>query len=79
MPEPLKPVLDLMLDGSQFRLAKNGGYSLHIPLAPDPFGVVAHVPVGKLTNEQTNAIVQLLGTYIERCHSLEAAVQKGAP
>lgn len=88
MSEVLTPVAPLVLAGEQYLLAKNGGYSLHRPKAPDGFGVVAHEPVHihhpggdgmpELSNPEIDALLQLLGTYIEENERLKKAVGKGA-
>lgn len=86
----LTPVAPLVLAGEEYLLAKNGGYSLHRPKAPDAFGVVAHehVPILPepgdgveeygLSLQEQNSLVQLLGTYIEENERLKKAVGKGA-
>lgn len=88
MSDILTPVAPLVLAGEQYLLAKNGGYSLHRPKAPDAFGVVAHealVPgtpscgAGTQTWESyVDPLLQLLGTYIEENERLKKAVGKGA-
>lgn len=79
MPDTLTPVAPLVLAGEQYLLAKNGGYSLHRPKAPDGFGVVAHEPIAGVPDwTQFNALLQLLGTYIEENERLKKAVGKGA-
>jgi hypothetical protein len=79
----LRPVLDIMLAGEPYRLAANGRYSLHSPQLPDAFGVVAHLPINTeaaydLSVPEVDALVQLLGTYIEENGRLKAALAKGA-
>lgn len=84
-----KPVAPLVLSGESFLLARGiDGFSLYSPLDPDDFGVVAHKKIetgqgkrGDLENvdlhdEQVHAILQQLGTYIEKCAALEAALRK---
>jgi len=87
MSDVLTPVAPLVLAGEQYLLAKNGGYSIHRPKAPDAFGVVAHDPVSGtidggdfsgLSEPEVLALVQLLGTYIEENDRLKKAVGKGA-
>jgi hypothetical protein len=91
--ETLRPVLDLVLAGEPYRLAANGRYSLHSPQPPDAFGVIAHRHVfggdaldsdipfdypGSMTDREVDALVQLLGTYIEENGRLKAALAEGA-
>lgn len=87
--ETLRPVLDLVLAGEPYRLAANGRYSLHSPQLPDAFGVVAHRHVfgggipstdfpGSMTDSEADALLQLLGNYIEENARLKAALAKGA-
>lgn len=82
MPEPkiLTPVAPLVLAGEQYLLARNGGYSLHRPLPPDAFNVVAHVPIEsfEIKPEESDALLQHLGALIEENERLKKAVGKGA-
>lgn len=87
MPETLRPVLDIELDGQAYRLAKNGEYSLHIPLPADPFGVVAHAEVAPglptcqagtdTWGKYVAPLLQLYGAAVEENERLKAALQKG--
>lgn len=87
MSEILTPVAPLVLAGEQYLLAKNGGYSLHRPKAPDAFGIIAHEAVSGtidggdslgLSEPEVLALLQLLGTYIDENARLKKAVGKGA-
>lgn len=73
-----KPVAPLVLAGEEALIARIDDlrYAMYRPEGPDDFGVVHHKLIYNFTPQEVEGLLQLLGAYIEKCASLEGALQK---